>query len=928
MLVPLQALGEGSDDLHIIGTMPTGTSIDNSDSGPAPKMLVDPELSLGVALAESRLFIYDLQTMRIDASYEEPEMGFFFGLTSTKATIDPTRHRVFFSPETGADLSGSPCPTGPSPAYAIKVFSLIDRTWSTMAVPCVDSEGSKGKGSGPSQFKIETLSFDPPSGKLYAVGTSQLEFASRPPVLQHGYGQIILIRQMSPDTQELDWEMDLRPAGCDRVWSEHGAYVGRFESSVVSYCYGPRDSIAGSRGLAVRIPLDAQGMPAKDQGGKEIVRATPTLPNDLAPLLDPGSGRLLLLTAGAVGGAANGNAVWVYDVFNERFFGVIATGVPGGDNDLSTTYVGLNPVTGRAYLLNSGGILVADARHSPLPAGVNYPVLQNINGQGQGNYIAVAPKLKRIFVPIRNRGFVVLQDDVPEPPPPPVEDIDRGTADVPEVAGKTGSVYSGAGAAFGAHILNTGGITRGIDNTDPVCILDAPNAVDEARRGAFGNDRCLSEQVLTSGNRELFLAATQIEFGSETGVAAEAAGAAFPPADTATDADYKRLAAAGTPAEPVFKACDKQVRALSEGRDVTQTVSEFCQASPLSPFQYGTRGEDGRGYPVPGANCEVFGEEHRSDMRRPSGLAIPGTTALGSSRTDCDGGAKKGTATAATSPLSFPDPLDPLFSIGRTSSSTSTRLDPVEGVVTTIEARATGIQIGPISIAEIVTSVTTKAKGRTGSTSTLFHRSINGVYGPGISCRVECDASAVARAITNTFGQRVRASVPEYLEVKSPKGYQSYVIKDPALRDSERAANDDDTYTVNGLTVVFLNDGLKGRNRLVLQLAGVQAESRYGVFVLPEEVAGGSDGDLFEDFGDSLEALSDFDGIEEPTTIEKIVKVVKRIVTAPAVLVRDALQLVVNNPREFGTLFVMWSLLASPAFLAIRRAASLRIFTK
>lgn len=897
------AMSSNEEPLHEIGVIPTGTLIDSSATGGViPKMLVDTDLNIGVTMADRRLFVYDLAAMRIESVIEEPTAGYFFGLTALNAAIDPRGHRVYFPPDNGADLVGASCPTGPSELYAIKVFEITSRSWTTMSIPCAHSDRLGGQGPGSSQFRVEALSYHEPTGLLYAVGTAQADFAARPPAAQYAYGQTLLMRQMNPQTGHLDWEVDLRPAGCDRTSSEFGSFVGRHRGSVISYCYSVRDGLAGSHGIALQIPLDDRDNPQIENGSPRI-RATPTLPNDLAPLLDPGSGRLLLLTAGAIAGAANGNAVWVFDVFNERFFGVIATGVPNDDGQFATTYVGINNDTGRAYLLYSKGILVADARHSPLPAGVSYPILAGVDHQGQGNFIAVAPRLNRIFVPVRNRGYVVVKDDLPPPLPFDPEDLDAGTADIPEVQGKTGVVYSGAAAGFGAHVLITGGLPRAVDNNDPTCILD-PTRVRI-------DDRCASEQLLTSGNREVFLGATQIEFGSETGISADASGVAIPPADTATDADLKRLG-----------DCEAEPIAARTGQPLPPTYSEFCAGSPLAPFRYGTRGQGGGGYPVEGATCVAYGSGFTQDERRPQELGPPSTHWIGSSRVECNAKDKSGLAIAAASALSFPDSVAPVFSVARTATEITTSLTQ-GGVVTTVSSSAAGVRIGDFSIGEILTTVKTQAKGRTGTAQTEIHRSISGVHGPGISCAIECDGTAVAKAITDTLGQRVRASVPEALQVESPRGYQSFVVKDPALRDSERASNDDDTFTVNGLTIVFLNDGLKGRNRVVLQLAGVQAESRYGIFALPEESRDQVLGETFDFVPDALPPVQ-----LPPTIIERVKTIIGKAVRYPIYVAVDAYNLVVHNPREFGLLFLMWSIFAAPIYFAIRRRAFARLLAR
>ncbi|MFN2609458.1 MAG: hypothetical protein ABR507_01070, partial [Actinomycetota bacterium] len=140
-------------------------------------------------------------------------------------------------------------------------------------------------------------------------------------------------------------------------------------------------------------------------------------------------------------------------------------------------------------------------------------------------------------------------------------------------------------------------------------------------------------------------------------------------------------------------------------------------------------------------------------------------------------------------------------------------------------------------------------------------------------------------------------------------------------RDSDRAVNDDDTYSVPGLQVVFYNDGTQGRSRLVLQLAGVQAESRYGIFLLPSS-SDGTDAGFATDFSPlgTVDAVGfDAGPAQPPSLLHRIGQFLGNAIKYPAQATVDALRLIVTNPREFGVLFVMWSLIASPIYLAIRR---------
>lgn len=919
----LQALADnsgGDGTLRDIGTMPSGTSMDTKTGPGVPilRMLVDPVLNLGMTLGgaadgTSTFFIYDLQSLKTIGEVKEPAPGFYFGLNPQNAALDPVNHRVYFPPGGGGMESGN-CPLGPSDAMSIRVFDIVKRMWSQLRIACTGTDSTRSDvDKGTDQFRIQGLSYFAPEDKLYAVGVPQGEWAARSILHQSDTnGQTLLLREMNGTTGQLSWEIDLRPAGCDRLIEKNSqvAFVGRHGNFVYAYCYGQSTGPKGSPGYFLRVELE-NGKPKVNRNS--AVRATPALPNDLFPMMDEGSGRILLLTTGA----ANGNAVWVYDGANERFYGVIASGVTGETENGLTTYSGLNTHSGRAYLFTSGSLLLADARHSPLPAGLSYPILDDLKGQGSGAMIAVAPKVRRVFIPVKGRGFAVIQDNVPEPVDPPPLDPDRGTADVPEVSGKTGSVFSGASTGFGAHLLLTGGASRVINNLDPICSsLQFLAFVEQDAQG-----RCLGEQLFSAGNRELFIAATQLEMGSETGVSAQASGGAFARSDYASDADFKRM---GSCQSDYLK--DRSAGFIDEGGK--RQIEGFCAGTPLPVFSDGTRGSDGSGFPIPGSECEDFGSGSKSDSQRPEPVAA---RLIGSSSVNCDAANHSVGARASAAGLALPDTAEPIISMGR-SSSTSTIERRAEGVLTRVRSVANGVVIGPYRIGEIATEVRTLARGRTGTTDATFTRTISEVEGPGYNCKTlgsssPCDYATFVDTLNQAFGLRVRVSLPADFQLESPRGYQSLVLKDPALRDSERASNNDETFTVSGLQIVFYNDGSNGRNRLVLQLAGVQAESRYGIYLLPEE----SDAEAFDDLlslDDVLQDLGSFGELPssgEETFLDKAKRVAGKALTYPLIAARDALRLIVTNPREFGVLFAMWALLASPVYLAIRRRTAVPV---
>jgi len=67
------------------------------------------------------------------------------------------------------------------------------------------------------------------------------------------------------------------------------------------------------------------------------------------------------------------------------------------------------------------------------------------------------------------------------------------------------------------------------------------------------------------------------------------------------------------------------------------------------------------------------------------------------------------------------------------------------------------------------------------------------------------------------------------------------VIKHPDQFDADKTVNNDPSHTASAMEIIYYNDGGEGRNRLVVQLAGVHTESRYGINADPHVQPGPAD---------------------------------------------------------------------------------------
>ena len=519
----------------------------------------------------------------------------------------------------------------------------------------------------------------------------------------------------------------------------------------------------------------------------------------------------------------------------------------------------------------------------------------------------------------------------------------------------------------------------------------------------FASEGCAADQVINRGHRELFLAATVVETGSGSGSVARAAGLSFGANDvTAGDVNNVGSCGRGTFAnfaqgnDPNYNAegeetgyrqgCD-QFHDLLTGRatDPEDGTRSDALADPNDPRRHlsdtrdGTTGRDGMGFPLPAALCgdygsapddDVAGADPSPDNPEASPLAL-----LHDSDVECNAAAIKVEAHSTTAALTVA--VDPGVFVAKAESTLFSVKTPDKGQYTVAYATAQGVRIGPLVIREVKSLAISQAHGHTGTAATKLVRRWCGLalvegsetdtatagraptglpdLGPPLPSQDCVDPTTDPRTqdLITTLNQqltKVHLGVPPAngehgAGEASPGGFQAVLAKSADHRAGDLAVNDDDTHTVAGLEVIVYNDGAQGRNRIIVQLAGVHTEARYGIVELPDfsgfdgggttgegettaatgPIAVESDSGVFTPPGAFGEDAYD----EEPEHVRVASPVLyrpsrnggilQRLLRPLADAVRDAIELLVTHPREFALLFVMWSLFAAPGYLLLRR---------
>lgn len=729
LLVPAPALASGG--VRKVATYERTQSIlARAANG---NLLIEPAARrayMAVVTVQTDLYAIDLDSMKRVGKISMPPLQVaqtLFAESEWLWTIDE-KHRRLFAFQEGA----------PDPDTGLENYRLIT----------VDLE----------RFRVESvrrlwpLSDRIPLAIAYHAPTDRLHLLTRVK-LEVDRRSAYFAEEWRPDGAMV-WEY--RVKSCYSALDfQHPPVVARSVLRPVVYlnCYGPQ----AVQGQVVRLHLGPNGTPTGEE------EAFPAVPGDLSAAFDPGSDRMFFLTTNS--GAGRG--AWVFDGLRSTFLGVIAS----GDNrpGAFSYAMGLDPWTGRLYIQSPIGLIVADARRTPLPAGLLFREYAEF-GVGK---IQVDPVRHLLFVqdfrsansvghPTR---YLLLEDRVPASSDPPPGDPDALTTDVPERPGVTGANYSGAARAFAARSLLTGGVHRGTWN-----IAVGPYFAPE---GSPVWPTFQSIPVQTS-NRDLFVARLGgVELAGDTADASAILG----------ESDY------GT----------------------TKDLRDHAADWPFVPTE-----------------CHDGGSSPQSRT------GVGDTTAV-----SCDAKARTVVASSRAFRLESEQmSAEALF------VQTSVGLDPARGLVTRSAASVRNLALlGRVTIAELSVEAETWSRGRPGTAGGRFVRRLLGVRldsdgdgEPEFTCDV-CAPDEVRDAVNQTVGGQMRISFPDpdatYFPKGSKGGFQAVIEKERFSSLSSRALNDDDTTEVPGVEIVVFFDGRAGRTREVIQLAAVQAESHYGIFLLP-----------------------------------------------------------------------------------------------
>lgn len=504
--------------------------------------------------------------------------------------------------------------------------------------------------------------------------------------------------------------------------------------------------------------------------------------------VDPLAQRMFL----QIDGSTIEAAIWIFDIPTATFIGLVSLPIEFASG--GTQALAVNPSRARLYAIS--GPIGEPLRSTVLVTSTDTAVVD----QGLLTTFRPSPagiKSRPVVDPIRHRialgaaeGSIVLQDRIPgraargEGAKP-----DTGTIDVAE-SERTGVNFLGAGQAYGARIRWVGGV-GGVDRNANT-LLDPPPSELSPQTGG------ITPPPPAPGTRDIHFARVLHTTLTNGEASAKATGAQRDLENT--DADLGGMA--------------NYIRRWG-GPDLAEQRWPYPEVE-CTDFGGADDTRSGRGYGAE-ATCR-----HRDASV--TGLALDESLSQGG-----------------------------VVRIAQSRARSAVGRDPKRGVVSVVESEVLGIDFaGRAGIGRATATATTWATGRpkasngVGAGST-FVRRFEDVWVADEAgnrtpvCGNTCDPANVRDAINRALGLRARVDLPQPEPARAagtPGGYEALVVRDPFERANEASVNeesDERRLEVPALVVTVFADG-RVPSRVVISLAGVAAESHYGIFLISQAV--------------------------------------------------------------------------------------------
>lgn len=729
--------------------------------------------------------------------------------------------------------------------------------------------------------RVRGMTWDPRSERLYVTVMDGSPPAFAPPVifaldplgcLEDEDGCAV------SSTGLVKWQF--RPTGCPDIATGLGgipgasAVPGRHELYLACTTPTTPVNVTGPRltqGI-LQIHLPPGG------GAPTSQRFTP-IPGDWqfgGAIFDPASERMLLMSRrfGPFGG-------FVYDGQSSLVIGILKqTG--------NLTGACIDPGTGRFYLSSDENLAVGELRPTPAQTGAEHRDFLAL-ATPQNGPAACDHERRQIFLPVQRpegRAFLVLRDTKPSFVPQPPIDPDSLTQNVPDDAENVFVTYNAGGRAFGARVVQVGGL-RGTQQSFSNGDFLQPLEVILSNLGpAIGSPHF-------SADRQVVLAQVGVDTQSVTISNSGAQAAASSGERDPATMDHFTGNGNHEDIWPFVPASCSEARE-SEGEQATSR-GVLIRCLPT-----GTAGD-----PRPRAGGEAGG--------RDAAVAIPGLVELA--------GAK---------------------------ASVDVRHDPELGSVATAKASVRQVTLagGQIVLSDVEAEATSHARGVPMSAGADYGRRIGSLTIQGQSQCAPCTVGQVSEAIHTATNGTIEVIEPKYearLAGGTAKGAAAAILRDPLEQFNDQAINAMSTLDqhVPALRLIVQVRGYQ-QNATIVDLAAPQVSSFRALSACPfcgfvPPPPGGSG------FGGEMEAppvpapsAEVLEGIvDRPETLPlQLVSSVDPLSSAPRVgpaappptgltgfpgALARGLMTLFTEPGKLGMVMAVWAVLATPVYLSSRR---------
>lgn len=681
--------------------------------------------------------------------------------------------------------------------------------------------------------------------------------------------------QLDPETATRDWIVRLEP--CHGPREQPGAsswqkapYPGAiFRDPEQSGIWVGCHSGTSNSGTAVWMPLDARGVPtglvpSGEQAGSMVLPAAPDQsagagvspagpefggpavyvgPERVPEILaDPPSGRMVMRQM-----QRSGAETWmVFDGRRREFLGRVGTGNRG----VNEGYAGIDPETGRLYVLHAkssgvadGGLFIADIRRTPIPQALRFPELSDVPTDAEAHPLSVLPAespggAARIFLSQRRASqeprviaFRIIEDAVPPTTDPPLEAASDRTQDLEEREGLTARTIDGSARGFGARAILLGGADSAarVGFADPIGLgRGAWNYVRNDKNVEPVKESIPPPEPCTPEDREVIVGFVGPDSPSVVDAAGARGGAVPLRFNGRTTDDVKA---------PVSRCHDADWQEL--------WANALFGRPPIA--------EPGSGEILDFGTAECVSATDADTQSQRTGEPVFGMFAA---EVDCQSDETRGFSY-------FRGFAAGEVSLAEALSSFRIYRDPVRGIVSRVESIARGVKVdGVFSISSIRGVAESWANGRRQPSAesdrdqsyvancdrdrtagTCFQAHVFGVWTPGWSCGPCGDERAFTEGMNRALGSyaRVRLRRPDpHLAQGSEDGYIAAVQKGDAERFADLTLNNDLLQTtVPVLEIVRYTSPYRGSafdfsyqdraGRQILQFAGVEVSSSYSI---------------------------------------------------------------------------------------------------